>query len=154
MKKATRIISEVEYTNENGDSVHSDLDFDFDLKEQMRPVLHECLDEWLDKSNGEGGFYLRNANHHFEDYDEGQPKRTPLPDGTLELTEEEKKEFIDLILWHQHYELESVAIADDLLTIGRSNNGIHCDYIFSHSVKAILWLARRFNLEGQDETNI
>ena len=84
MKKATRIISEVEYTNENGDSVHSDLDFDFDLKEQMRPVLHECLDEWLDKSNGEGGFYLRNANHHFEDYDEGQPKRTPLPDGTLE----------------------------------------------------------------------
>ena len=31
-KKATRIISEVEYTNENGDSVHSDLDFDFDLK--------------------------------------------------------------------------------------------------------------------------
>ena len=143
MKKATRIISEVEYTNENGDSVHSDLDFDFDLKEQMRPVLHECLDEWLDKSNGSGGFYLRNTNHHFEDYDEGQPKRNPLPDGTLELTEEELGEFCKMM---GYLDINKITIDDNL-----------CFRCYEYgwrivtNIRAILWLADRFNLEGNND---
>lgn len=74
-------------------------------------------------------------------------KRKPLADGTLELTESERIEFINLLVWHRFYDLESVKIVNDLLTIGRSNNGIHCDYIFSLSVKAIAYLLDKFELE-------
>lgn len=61
------IVAEIEYTKKDGNNIHSDLDFDFGSKEEMRKILHDCLDEWLDKSDGTGGFYLRNEKHLFED---------------------------------------------------------------------------------------
>ena len=33
---------------------------------EYRQFLHTCLDEWLDKSSGTGGFYIKNAKHTIE----------------------------------------------------------------------------------------
>jgi len=56
--------AEVEYTNKNGDSIHSDLcpaDCRFEnIDDDYRNILHKCLDEWLNNSNGTGMFYIAN----------------------------------------------------------------------------------------------
>jgi hypothetical protein len=53
---------EIDYQNENGDSVQSDIcppccDFN-KITPMYRQYLHELLDEWLDKSMGTGIFYI------------------------------------------------------------------------------------------------
>ena len=62
------IVSEIEYINEKGLSIHSDLDFDIKLikDDEYKKFLHDCLDEWFDKSNGTGGFYVRHPEHVFD----------------------------------------------------------------------------------------
>jgi hypothetical protein len=54
---------EIEYAD-----VHSDIcppDHDFDkIDKDYREFLHECLDEWLDKSNGTGQFYIKGEVGH------------------------------------------------------------------------------------------
>ena len=30
-----------------------------------REFLHKCLDEWLDESNGTGGFYIKEEGYEF-----------------------------------------------------------------------------------------
>jgi hypothetical protein len=48
---------DIAYVKEDGSSVHSDLCYDKDeLTDEHRKVLHEALDEWLDKANGTGIF--------------------------------------------------------------------------------------------------
>ncbi len=59
----TKIVhSEIEY-NSDVISIHSDLcpiDCDFDkIDDVCRKNLHDNLDEWLDKSNGTGIFYIK-----------------------------------------------------------------------------------------------
>ena len=49
--------SEIKYTDKRGRTVHSDLDGDPN-DPQWRHFIHDCLDEWLDKSNGTGVFYV------------------------------------------------------------------------------------------------
>ena len=149
--KTKEIVAEFEYAKENGDNIHSDLDFDFDMKEKMRKPLHDCLDEWLDKSKGEGGFYLRNANHHFEDYfklseeSQSQPKRSPLPNGVLPMTSEELLEF------NQHMELTEIK------KVFVKNGFIYYTFfdldIILSDVKAILYLNTLFdlNMEAKSE---
>lgn len=53
-----------------GTSVHSDICFrcnpeaeDKELTEEFRKFLHTALDEWLDKSNGTGGFWLGDPSY-------------------------------------------------------------------------------------------
>lgn len=57
-----KVHAEIEYLRENGDSVHSDIcppDCDFNrISVDYRQLLHDILDEWLDKSNGTGIFYV------------------------------------------------------------------------------------------------
>lgn len=54
---------EIEYLRENGEGVHSDIcppDCDFEqIDDDYRKFLHDCLDEWLDKSRGTGRFYIK-----------------------------------------------------------------------------------------------
>lgn len=55
--------AEIEYTRPNGENVHSDIcppkcDFN-NINLKYREFLHKCLDEWLDESNGTGGFYIK-----------------------------------------------------------------------------------------------
>jgi hypothetical protein len=61
MMKKKKVHAEVEY-QKNGEWVHSDLcppECDFDrLTPEHRRILHECLDEWLDYSDGTGSFYI------------------------------------------------------------------------------------------------
>jgi hypothetical protein len=56
------IHAEIEYINSEGDTVHSDIcppECDFNkIDSTYRKFLHESLDEWLDKSNGTGQFYI------------------------------------------------------------------------------------------------
>ena len=59
-----KFCGEIAYEPE-GTSVHSDICFrcapaaeDKELDEEFRKFLHNALDEWLDKSNGTGGFWL------------------------------------------------------------------------------------------------
>ena len=76
-------------------------------------------------------------------------KRSPLPDGTLPLTEEELKEF-EILFDHLPIEKMSIQINNKGTYIQR-----HMDYrslpkIFTiDNYKAILWLAERFNLEDK-----
>jgi hypothetical protein len=60
------IHSEIEYTNSEGNLVHSDTcppECNFDnIDNTYRKFLHDCLDEWLDKSNGTGQFYISEEN--------------------------------------------------------------------------------------------
>ena len=70
-------------------------------------------------------------------------KRSPLPDGTLELTDEEKHEFSNKFLKHTNFIYFFMVIGDKIHM--RFINGIYdnvCD-----NYKAILLLAERFNLE-------
>lgn len=48
--------SEIQYHEENGSLIHSDLD-DCDPLE-LRRHLHEALDEWFDCARGTGFFYV------------------------------------------------------------------------------------------------
>ena len=64
------IVAEIEYVRENGESVHSDIDPPEGSEKRMteqgyREYLHTCLDEWLDKSGGTGGFYIKNEKFIF-----------------------------------------------------------------------------------------
>lgn len=65
------IHAEIEYVQENGLSIHSDIcppDCKFNINNEYREFLHNCLDEWLDKSNGTGGFYIKEEKYHFDMY--------------------------------------------------------------------------------------
>ena len=53
---------EIAYDGENG-GVHSDIcwhekDDQKAISDNYRKFLHDCLDEWLNKSNGTGAFWL------------------------------------------------------------------------------------------------
>jgi hypothetical protein len=59
--------AEIEYMKEDRTWVHSDIEphggckFN-DLDDKHRKFLHDCLDEWIDKSNGTGCFYIRDED--------------------------------------------------------------------------------------------
>jgi hypothetical protein len=67
-----KIHAEIQYVN-NGQNVHSDIcpqgcvtdSFDtlIDGDTTYRHFLHSCLDEWLNKSNGTGGFYIASEEY-------------------------------------------------------------------------------------------
>jgi hypothetical protein len=55
--------AEIEYLNEDGESVHSDIcppqhDSKGMTDTEWRAFLHANLDEWLDRSNGVGMFWI------------------------------------------------------------------------------------------------
>jgi len=59
----TIVHAEIEYIGESI-PIHSDIcppncTFD-DIDAEYRQFLHDSLDEWLDKSNGTGAFYIKN----------------------------------------------------------------------------------------------
>ena len=65
------IHAEIEYIRKDGMKVHSDIcPPDCSSKglnnKEWRKFLHDCLDEWLDKSNGSGGFYIKNESYKFD----------------------------------------------------------------------------------------
>lgn len=57
---------EIQYETPEG-NVHSDICFHsayFDyITDDYREFLHKCLDEWLNKSNGTGGFWIGDPEH-------------------------------------------------------------------------------------------
>lgn len=57
-----RVHSEIEYTDKNGECMHSDLVggvFNKIVKsDEARKILHDALDEWLNNSNGTGHFII------------------------------------------------------------------------------------------------
>ena len=61
---------EVTYEREDG-SVLSDIcngcgsDEAVELTEEKRKFLHDCLDEWLNKSNGTGAFWVGDEDYFF-----------------------------------------------------------------------------------------
>jgi len=61
---ANKVHAEIEYTDSERGSIHSDICPEYCsstyLKDKdYRKMLHKCLDEWLDKSNGTGMFYIK-----------------------------------------------------------------------------------------------
>ena len=67
------IHAEIEFTTEDGTNVHSDICppscSSINLSDpEYRKYLHDCLDEWLNKSNGTGGFYIKEEKHNFQVY--------------------------------------------------------------------------------------
>ena len=66
-----KVHAEIEYVRPNGDKVHSDIcpkDCDSNnLKsEEYRKFLHDCLDEWLNNSDGSCGFYIKDESYEFD----------------------------------------------------------------------------------------
>ena len=64
MNKEIIVHAEIEYRHKNGHWIHSDIcpkmcEWE-NLDEKHRQYLHDCLDEWLDNSNGSGHFYIEN----------------------------------------------------------------------------------------------
>jgi hypothetical protein len=61
---------EIIYVNSEGMNIHSDIcppNCKFsNITEEHKKFYHESLDEWLNKSNGTGIFYLK--QEEFEDY--------------------------------------------------------------------------------------
>lgn len=57
-----KVHAEIQYRNEEGGLVHSDICPPYcsnDMSDaEYRQFLHECLDEWLNKSHGTGYFYI------------------------------------------------------------------------------------------------
>ena len=64
MRNHTRhsVVAEIEYINEDLETIHSDIgppEFSLDCAHaEYRKYLHDNLDEWLDKSDGTGIFYI------------------------------------------------------------------------------------------------
>jgi hypothetical protein len=60
-----RVCAEFQYEGD-GSPIHSDIcPHNCDAKhmtEKYRAFLHSCLDEWLDNSNGTGGFIIGDAD--------------------------------------------------------------------------------------------
>ncbi len=58
--------AEIEYIDVRGDRIHSDIcppQCRFDrIDSEYRKLLHSALDEWLNKSNGTGYFYIANES--------------------------------------------------------------------------------------------
>ena len=106
---------------------------------------------------GIGDFIIKGVNGEFypckpdifdKTYSQYQPKRNPLPDGTLPLTEKELKEFNKLFL-DNSIKLKTVLLENNCLTIEYTRR-YKGDWMFKTSIaniKAIQWLAGRFNLE-------
>lgn len=66
-KEKKLVVGEIEYDRDNNSNVHSDIDFEFNVVDGVRAFLHELLDEWLNNSNGTGGFYVKGSNHKFDE---------------------------------------------------------------------------------------
>ena len=56
---------EITYEDQNKGGVHSDICWCCNPRTEEQPIdddyrkmLHECLDEWLNKSNGTGAFWV------------------------------------------------------------------------------------------------
>jgi len=69
---AKLIQAEIEYFKENDIGIHSDIEphgckFE-DIDNDHRKFLHNCLDEWLNESNGTGCFYIKDINHKIDHY--------------------------------------------------------------------------------------
>jgi hypothetical protein len=67
------IHAEIEYLTKDGINIHSDICppdcYSGNLSDQAyREYLHDCLDEWLENSNGTGGFYIKEEKYRFEMY--------------------------------------------------------------------------------------
>lgn len=65
-----RFCGEIQYGDESTGWVHSDICFncgpraeDEELGPEVRKILHEALDEWLDKSKGSGAFWVGDQNY-------------------------------------------------------------------------------------------
>jgi len=61
--KRLKVHSEIMYLREDGTNVHSDTcpvecSPDNMTNAKWREFIHNCLDEWLDKSRGTGVFYI------------------------------------------------------------------------------------------------
>lgn len=56
--------AEIEYREQNGNSIHSDIcppgcSSENMNDEEWRKLMHDCLDEWISKSGGTGIFYIK-----------------------------------------------------------------------------------------------
>lgn len=68
----SKVHAEISYYDDYLGGVHSDIcppEHDFNkINSEYREFLHQCLDEWLNKSNGTGVFYIGNPKG-LSDYD-------------------------------------------------------------------------------------
>ena len=69
---AFNVVAEIEYINEDLETVHSDigpamadLNAALAVSPDFRQYLHDNLDEWLDKSDGTGIFYITGDPEQF-----------------------------------------------------------------------------------------
>ncbi len=64
--------AEIEYQKKDKTWIHSDIEpyggckFK-DLDDDHRKFLHDCLDEWIDNSDGTGCFYIKDETFTIED---------------------------------------------------------------------------------------
>lgn len=70
IRKNISFYGEIAYEQDvpGAESVHSDIchnlgDDDYELTEEKRKFFHDCLDEWLNKSNGSGVFWVGDHNY-------------------------------------------------------------------------------------------
>ena len=67
------VCGEIQYETEEG-MIHSDICMIHDRKyvvdQDYREFLHSCLDEWLDKSNGTGMFWIGDPKFAVENFRE------------------------------------------------------------------------------------
>jgi hypothetical protein len=79
-----------------------------------------------------------------------KPKRKPLPDGTLPMTDEEKKEFKKLVNIAEDEFFERADLVKDHIQIWWRTK--HCSWRYDElrSIKAIAYLLERFELIKED----
>lgn len=81
-------------------------------------------------------------------YSVHQPKRKPLPDGTLPLTEEELKEFNELFYPDRHN--VKILFRKGCVTLCfKSPFGDYLTHNWATNVISIIWLAKRFQLTDE-----
>jgi hypothetical protein len=68
-----KFCGEIAYDTNDG-NVHSDICFNcnpksdhIEITENYRALVHQCLDEWLNNSNGTGAFWLGNPDYFKEE---------------------------------------------------------------------------------------
>lgn len=154
------VIEAIEYNGENGNEIAEFMKCMYPAYDENKNILIGTLEGVMSASKGDfiikgvkGEFYPCKPDIFEKTYLAYQPKRKPLPDGSLPMTDEELLEFNKIVAdfikrFFQITYQNRVKIYEDKVCLVFKHDYTRDEHlIFVSELKAILYLATLFDLE-------
>lgn len=142
------VIEAIEYNGENGNEIAEFMKCMYPAYDENKNILIGTLEGVMSASKGDfiikgvkGEFYPCKPDIFEKTYSAYQPKRKPLPDGTLPLTESELEEFSKL----NGFTVKDVQYDGTYIHLNKR------DYMGLCYVAAIKYILDQFDLENKNE---